>query len=480
VRVEDLRVALRPRTGWEAVDLGFVMAREWWRPVWGAWLAAYLPLSIVLTLAFWSKPIYAALIIWWLKPVFDRVVLHVLSRAVFGDVPTVRAALTNPEFLRRGMFYALTFGRLSLARSFLLPVAQLEGLTGREAAQRRAALGRRDRGYAVGLTVACMNIELVLLLALGLVGGLLAPAAGTLVPDLAGWFGGGADDGEWWSLTDGFLYLVAVSIIEPLYVAGGFALYLNRRTLLEGWDIEVALRGLAQRLATTLRRPAAAALAAACLGLWLFTPAADAVAKSAREEIREVLKAPEFPQQRDDTRWVRRDQARPAAPDKPPSLDFLAQVLQAIGWLAAAAGVIALLYIAWRYASTLRFERDGERYRAPDTLFGLSITPESLPEDVAAAAASLAREGRLRDALSLLYRGALSALVNRYEVPLQAGDTEGDCVRLAARTLQQPAATYFGALVGAWQGTAYAGRAPDAARVLALADEWRGHFAVAT
>ena len=27
----------------------------------------------------------------------------------------------------------------------------------------------------------------------------------------------------------------------------GFALYLNRRTLLEGWDIEVALRRIAER-----------------------------------------------------------------------------------------------------------------------------------------------------------------------------------------------------------------------------------------
>ena len=43
------------------------------------------------------------------------------------------------------------------------------------------------------------------------------------------------------------LYLVAVALIEPLYVAGGFALYLNRRTALEGWDLEVQLRRIAQR-----------------------------------------------------------------------------------------------------------------------------------------------------------------------------------------------------------------------------------------
>jgi hypothetical protein len=45
-------------------------------------------------------------------------------------------------------------------------------------------------------------------------------------------------------------YLVALSLIEPLYVASGFTLYLNRRTELEGWDIEIAFRQLAARRAS--------------------------------------------------------------------------------------------------------------------------------------------------------------------------------------------------------------------------------------
>jgi hypothetical protein len=143
VRAESLRVQLRPRSGWEAADLGFVMAREWWRPLWAAWLAAYLPLAIALTLAFSSNPIYAAAILWWLKPAFDRVALHVLSRAVFGGTTSVKSTLRDRNLLRPGLVYSLTLGRLSLARSFLLPVAQLEQLTGRDARQRRAALSRR-------------------------------------------------------------------------------------------------------------------------------------------------------------------------------------------------------------------------------------------------------------------------------------------------------------------------------------------------
>jgi hypothetical protein len=44
------------------------------------------------------------------------------------------------------------------------------------------------------------------------------------------------------------LYLLVISIVEPFYVAAGFSLYLNRRTELEGWDIELGFRTLAARL----------------------------------------------------------------------------------------------------------------------------------------------------------------------------------------------------------------------------------------
>ena len=36
--------------------------------------------------------------------------------------------------------------------------------------------------------------------------------------------------------------MFAICVVEPLYVAGGFGLYLNRRTELEAWDIEIAFR----------------------------------------------------------------------------------------------------------------------------------------------------------------------------------------------------------------------------------------------
>ncbi len=483
MRVESLRVQLRPRSGWEAADLGFVMAREWWKPLWAAWLAAYLPLALALTFAFAAHPVYATLILWWLKPAFDRAALHVLARAVFGETPTVRSALTSRDLLRPGLLRALTLGRFSLARSFLLPVAQLEQLSGRAARERRAALSRRERGFAVGLTVACAWFELVILLGIGLLADLLTPAAGTVAPELGAWLAGGVDDTPGrWSTADALAYIVAVCVVEPLYVAGGFAVYLNRRTLLEGWDIEVALRRLAQRVAATSRRAAMVAVGALALAVGVL-PDADAAEETPQQAVREVLRSPDFAQYRDTTEWQYRGkrEARPPQPQRDTSgfesfLQFVAEVIQRLGWVLAGIAVVAALYLAWRYARRYVPPRTDETYRPPDTLFGLAVAPETLPDDIAAAATAAARAGRLREALSLLYRGALSALVHRHDVRLEPGDTEGDCVRLAGAALERPAAGYFAGLVGAWQHAAYAGRDPDLARVEALAEEWRRHF----
>jgi hypothetical protein len=144
-------------------------------------------------------------------------------------------------------------------------------------------------------------------------------------------------------------------------------------------------------------------------------------------------------------------------------------------WIAAGILlVVALIYLR-RIIPEPRL-RDKKRYRPPDALFGFDIAPESLPEDVAGAATEMARTGRLREALSLLYRGALSSLAHHHRLPLGPGDTEGDCSRAVSRVLPESAA-YFERLVGAWQAIAYAARTADAASVQRLCDEWRPHFA---
>src|SRR4051812_50210860 len=100
------------------MDLGLAMLQRWWQ-AYGVHLAV-LTFSCVISAAVawgYSRPLIALLLIWWLKPVYDRAVLHVLSRAVFGELQGVRTTLANmAEWLGSGLFMGLSLRPLGMAR----------------------------------------------------------------------------------------------------------------------------------------------------------------------------------------------------------------------------------------------------------------------------------------------------------------------------------------------------------------------------
>jgi len=398
------------------------------------------------------------------------VVLHVLSRAVFGELQGTRAVLgAARDWLGSGLLAALVLRWWpDMARSFNLPVRQLEGGRGRAARERRSVLGRRTRGSAVWLTVVCMHFEAVLYWSLLLLATLLIPAKAYEARGFADTL---RSTGAWtWGHV--LAYAGTVFVLEPFYVAAGFALYLNRRTLLEGWDIEVALRRIAERHAGAVASVFLVVFAFLCP---FFSDASLAQEKKPKEEIAEVLKAPEFGHYRDTTRWERRDPAKPPDP-KTPDLSFwhaigyaLAKAAEVALWVVA---VAALGYALWWLARRLPHAADARReaYEPPPALFGMQLAPDTLPADVPEAAARLAASGRLRDALSLLYRGALSELVHKRGVQLLASHTEGEAVRLARMA-------YFAALVDAWRRCAYAKRLPSKDEVEQLTKKYSEAFA---
>jgi hypothetical protein len=247
------------------------------------------------------------------------------------------------------------------------------------------------------------------------------------------------------SVDDAIVFALVLLILEPFYVAAGFALYLNRRTLLEGWDIEVALRRIAERHAP-------AVLLIVAIGCALFLPSAEAQDKSPKKEIAEVMKAPEFGHYRETMRWEARDPSKPRERKEDTSWHgfgyAIAKAVEVLFWGLAVAAVAYMLWWGSRLLPRGALP-PREAYRPPPALFGMELAPEKLPADVAAAAAALAREGKLREALSLLYRGALSELVHKRGVELLPSHTEGEAVKLAGLP-------YFAAVVQAWQRCAYA------------------------
>jgi hypothetical protein len=179
-------------------------------------------------------------------------------------------------------------------------------------------------------------------------------------------------------------------------------------------------------------------------------------------------------------RWVTQSQPRP--PPTSPSwisglFDYLGQLGGLLLWIVGAAGLaVAAIWI-------LRLLRSGAPRAVPAPsdvgdrqVLYLDIHPDSLPDDVNAAATELLRAGRLRDCLSLLYRASLSSAVHRFGVSLSAHHTEREALKAVKATLDDPRARYFAELVAIWQRVVYAGEAVSSEAVLPLCRGFSTYF----
>lgn len=479
MELEKIGLNLRPRSGWEAVDLGFRLAAHYCKPLWVMWFCMVVPLAVVLHVLFWNSLWVAILVLWWVKPILDRFLLYVLSQSIFGTVPGIGATLKDwRRVLAPGWFASLTWRRFDMARSYLLPVMVLEQQTGRAARQRRKVLGARLRGHAVGLTMLSLHFELALVLGFSvLIGFFLVP--GSEVSLWEALMGPSGEVKQLWDWSDSLVVLLAMSLIEPFYVAAGFSLYLNRRVMIEAWDLELGLRKLARRLVSASAL-AVKAMVMVCISLTMFglTTELQAQQKKPAEEIKKVLAAQEFGGEKQEMYWALRDlfpekkEQKKTEPEWPWLKDLsqgIARVLQLLGWVILILVVLYLLRALWRAWPASTVEKNEP---IPEQLFGMDITPESLPQDITRAALALAEQGRLRQALSLLYRGSLSALVYVCHLPIRHSDTEGDVMRHGKIRLSPSHYDYLQDLIRQWSWVAYAHRQLQAEQVVALAQRY--------
>jgi hypothetical protein len=509
MRLSDATVAIRPRSTWEAMDLGVLMSQQHRRLLMTSWAIVTLPLFALLTLLLWDSPSLAVFIFWWLKPAYERLPLYILSKALFGETPTLKQALREfPRLLKPQLLASLTWRRLSLSRSFLLPVLQLEGLDGTARQQRLQVLLQRNAGAAQWLTIIGVHLETALWIGLMVLFYMLLPQQIETDWD---WQSLILDADHHWRwlehLTNAFYALVLV-VWEPVYVACGFSLYLNRRTTLEAWDIELVFRRLRQRLNSS----ALGLLLAVCLLLPALPPvwaAADPASapeaprllqqpltsQAAHDSIKALLEQPPFKNKESVTRYRFGDD--PAAPAETTPGEAPQWLKTLLGWLDgqrfyALASLIEVLlwgaliaavgWLIWHYRQFLRTfvsrrARLPARARpaAPQQAFGLDLTPQSLPDDIAASAEQL-WQTQPRAALGLLYRGLLSRLLHDFDLTLKPADTEHQ-VLMRVEQLQRPELLSFSrALTLHWQNMAYGHRVPAAHLQQELCDGWRALF----
>ncbi len=132
-----------------------------------------------------------------------------------------------------------------------------------------------------------------------------------------------------------------------------------------------------------------------------------------------------------------------------------------------------LLYLLRRYRGPLsRLGRRKPEEIAPQVLFGLDVTPQSLPPDVPAQVMRIWGEGGYREALSLLYRASLSRLIERYELAFRASHTEAECAALVKAHGIDSLSDYFLQLTNVWRRLAYGHQQPASEIIQGLCDDW--------
>lgn len=468
MKLEAVTAEIRPRSDWEAVDLGLALVRrDFWRCFLMWWLAVALPFALA-GWWLWERPMLWFLLFWWMRPAGSRLVLFELGRRLFGERPRWRESLREiPRAWKRRFFHRFLLGRLSPWLPVTLAVDDLERIHGKAHRQRCKQITRRGESTVLWIY---------------LIGDLAAVWLGIAILMMVGIFIPEGQDGVWqtavqsWDPSQPFdipmlvlravlaCVMLAMSLTDVFITGAGFGIYLNNRTWLEGWDVELALKRMAKRIGGT------AVVIMAGLLCWM-APQSFASEKADAARLIQEVKADEAFK----VHTVKERLPKEREPKTPINLN-----LQWLGewmlWLLAAAVVALLAWLLW-------INRDGLKRRAIASekavkkssvrvVMGMEVSPESLPEDIAAAVRVLWHNGHHRDALGLLYRASISRLLQNGRVEIRESDTEGDCLRRVEMAGGPAQPDYFRGVTRAWTRMAYAGEVPADVEIEALCAAW--------
>ena len=508
MNLDHIQARIRPRSEWEAIDLGFVFAREWFWPLWRAWVMLALPVFMIAHVFFWQNIWLAAVVLWWFKPLYEQPLLFILSRRLFNeqvDDSYLRRHLWS--IVRPQLWANLSWRRFSLHRSFDNPVAMLEGLSGEHRKQRLKLL-RRQQHLSGWLTLFGIHIETLFNLSLIAFVSMLTPDTSGML-ELSDFFDVLSENYQVASWLGNVAYFLSLSVLAPFYVAGGFSLYLYSRVKLEGWEIEIAFRQMRQRLQKNRAMPLlffiSALLAGGLLPADRVWAQADAVhpveldATDARQLIKEVLQQKDFGESHLVTRyriggiddnesvdapdWLRsliEWLINASADDASAQAATAARILEVALWL----GVLLLILVVWKkFSPQLRGLLSGRSApsekkpaQAQATLLSEQLALDSLPADITAEVQRSIAAGQLRQALSLLYRGSLQALIEQGGMEIPRAATEADCVALVARKRPQEEAQFFVLLTRHWLKQAYGHVEPAREDIEQLLQPWQQYF----
>lgn len=478
MKLENISVEVRPRKHWEAADLGCILARKHFFPMIKAWCSVVAPIALTLSYLLYEYPTLALFMIWWLKPLYERIPLLYLGQALFGSKPSTFALLRmwiRTLFFR--LFSDLVVYRLSPRRSLWLPVEHLESLTGKAGRERMDVLARAGHSHSFGLMQLCLVFELVIALALiGLVVMFLPEHVQLDMNDLL-------LELQYlpvvWHHVFNAIYFFSMTLVEMFFISSSFALYINCRTILEGWDLELIFRKMVHRLQAMTQ----VAVMICCM--WMLTCASlsasepEAVPLHPASVIEQVLQHDDF-EIHTRKEYVLKNQGNEQQWFNWSGIPWLANlggVVESLVWLVLAIGIVWAFYYLLknrsRYALTAPTTNKPDKAR---TVMGMALAPEALPDDIHAEAKRQWLAGNAHYALTLLYQGSLAWMVNQAKLNIEKNFTEKDCLRCAEDLPEQSRYNYFAKLTHMRLRLVYGKLVPDNIDMEYLFNHWPFHL----
>jgi len=448
----------------EAADSGLLIWRENFVNFIPFFAIPFWICAFALRLLPGSLQYFSWLILWLLKPLFDRIILHIISIRFFESDAGIKRLLRGlGKSLLRGLAGDLLWRRFSPLRSAMIPERVLEPRkkSGKENAQRRKQLKRGGLNFCFFLTLWGIAVEIVLLL-----------SEFIFVVNIAELFFkiDILNDGDYFERAEIYIYAawcLNYIIIETIYVCMGFSIYINSRINVEGWDLEIMFRGFAEKIKS---KKTAGLLIVFCV-VCLFFPI-NTFAQNLQndtngvplEVLQNILDSPDFGSEKDT--WGIRFKEQNESNDINFDFDPFAEKLRTI--FAFTLRLILIMLIAafavflFLYVRKLVNERNiTAKKSATRVLHGIPLLN---PDDLLKKAAYFFEHENLRLAWGYCTAAVIISWSLYRGLVFPPNATESECAAMVKSMPNNNAdeAGIFCAFINDWINFAYAGQLPPA------------------
>jgi hypothetical protein len=450
---------LRERKFWESTDFAVLMFRRFLPVIACCFGTMYIAISLAVLFTLGpTLQILPALIVWWLKPLWERIIIAPIGLLFFNPEANAKSIFVSMKrVFSIELLSSLTIFRFSFRSAFLSPVDMYEHPARSARKARRQWLCRGIDGQLFSLAAMFFVLDLLVFLSIYL--GIMVVVSASMV---------GTHDSQFKPdyIVLTLSWIAALLVTEPLYALSAFALYINRRTVHEGWDLRLEFGKLGNRPTEKPRKTIFFSIIFLCFFFQGFeTHSLDAAPppkESYEARLERIIRDPEFGETKKVTvlRFKEEPERETGTTDMSvPSFFVSANILRALAILGGSIIVVFLLvFLIRRYGG----REKKEKVQAPKPSVRIAQPDKEKRDRLLGEALDEWNKGDERGALSCLYQVGISLATKRYKVRLPDSATEGTCLMLVGRSgARQAFVELFARITGSWMQVSWSDRTID-------------------